>query len=361
MQSTFERPTVRLRPITSRILRHLPARDADLRNSARERVELAPATTTRTVAALSLPNEIDRASGTMATSTLAFERRQAGSIEIRHAPTTAYRVDGGLVHDGTCYANGRLERLAPRRGRLFASGRLDSIEEAQLCIDVGASQYFGHWLIDALSTELLAQDRGLPALTVPNEGRLHESGYRELLGLHARAASCTWVDRLWIVDDRGYNKGRVDRLHRLRALARAGIGESRPPWRNVYIDRGHLGADRNLSNCDALVDVLKARGFDILRPERESPHDIARMLTTARLVVGIEGSHLNHALLAMRAGGALVAIQPPHRFNMFNNTIASFIGLRFGFVVADARANGFEVDLGRLSETLDLVERRIDP
>jgi capsular polysaccharide biosynthesis protein len=331
----------------------------DLRSAADETVVIAPARRTQSFAAVSLPDEELRATASVPTSTLERERQNARCHVAEHGATEAFRFDDALIVDGCWYANGVFDRLKPLKRRMVVVDRAELFEEAQLCTDIGAEIFFGHWLVDALCMELLAEDRGLHGLSLAGSNRIHEPSYRELLALPGCAVSTARVRRLWVVDDRGYNAHRVRRFHRLRERLRSAVTPS--TRRLVYIDRGNSGAARTLLNRDAIVDELVKRGFTVLAPEQESARTIAETLAGARLAVGLEGSHLNHALLALPEGAGLLAIQPASHFNMFNKTMSEFAGVRFGFVVADQRPGGFHVDGDRLLDTIELLDRATTP
>ena len=117
--------------------------------------------------------------------------------------------------------------------------------------------------------------------------------------------------------------------------------------------RGSDGERRQLVNEAALADLLVAKGFDIIDLDRMDAAEIARRTLDAPIVIGVEGSHLSHAIYAMADSGAFLVIQPPDRFAMPYKEYADRMGMGFGFVVALPDAGGFAVDLDDIRMMLD--------
>ncbi len=64
----------------------------------------------------------------------------------------------------------------------------------------------------------------------------------------------------------------------------------------------------------------------------------------ARVVIGVEGSALNHVHYAMADGSCLLALQPPHRFTNVQRDRCSAMGMRYGIYVCLPHEQGFYVD-----------------
>jgi len=125
--------------------------------------------------------------------------------------------------------------------------------------------------------------------------------------------------------------------------------------RRVFIRRGKLGAGRSLINENEVAKDLEANGFRVIAPEVMDARDVVSILSAAECVVCVEGSAQQHALIAMPAGGTLLSIQPPFRFNTIGKVIADRIGVTFAFVVAEPEGDGFKIGSDRILKTLDLV------
>ena len=343
-------------PITTRLLKRLGRKTGGLYDGAKERLELAPSVWSFSPRVISLPNESDRATGTMPHTTLAAIRALESEGQHLHGATIAYRFNDVLLADGCFYSNGHYGVGRPGvRRRIFIGHQGEDFEDAQLSTDMSSEMYFGHWLCDGLCTELLAIDRKLPGLTYKRPIGLHEPEYRQLLDIQGHAISLAKVKRLWVIDDRGINLNRSDRFRRLRFRLGRNVKKTLPSAPYIYITRGSSGVKRNLVNETAITAVLSGIGFDIIDPMKMTPMAIAESLHSAEVVISVEGSHASHALLAMPPGGAILIIQPPERFLHSWKFFGDIVGVRYGFVVADSHPHGFTLEPARLLRTLDLV------
>ncbi|WP_303544193.1 glycosyltransferase 61 family protein [Sphingomonas natans] len=336
-------------PILARLRGYRPIEAA-----ASQTVELAPADRAETSEAIALPGEFERATGAMETTNMAEQRRLIGAGMLDHGATIGRLVENVTIVGAGLYASRAYSTFGPRPG-MRVSSPCAHFDEAQFCGGQGGEFYFGHWLCDNLATEPLAAMRGLSAVTLRPRW-MHEAGYRALFQLRATEVAHARFDRLWVIDDRGYNEARVARFRAMRTTLRAAVGDPRPNTR-LYIARGTTGAKRALTNEPALIETLVARGFAVIEPEHMTPPAIATALAAAELVISIEGSALCHALMALPAGARMLTIQPPTRFNIFNKIIGDFAGLRTGYVVADPDGDGFRLDPDRLFRTIDLLDR----
>lgn len=78
---------------------------------------------------------------------------------------------------------------------------------------------------------------------------------------------------------------------------------------------------------------------------------------TAKLVVGVEGSHLIHAMVTIAEGGTLLVLQPPNRFNNPLKDYTDCLGMNYAFLTGHAVEDGFEVDLDQLARLLEQIDR----
>ena len=341
-----------LRPTTYRLRSKLLARPNRGSRSV-ERLEIAPGSRVRTAAAVFLPGEADRIVAAIDSSDLASERCSVGEIDVENHATIAYRYEDGLIADGCWYAADEYDVMRAQHRRPLILGSAPHFDEAQLCTDLTSERFFGHWFCDGLSMELLAADRAITPMALTGTNRFHEDGYRRLVALQCEKVDVATVGTLWVVDDRGYNSHRVQRLRRLRSTLRSNVkGQGN---RLVFVDRGNTGAARNLVNRDRLLDRLTHEGFVVIQPEAMQAADIASALVDAKLVVGVEGSQLKHSMLTLADGAGIMAIQPPDRFNVWNKHVAQCLGLNFGFVVGDACDGGFVADIDRTMRTIELM------
>jgi hypothetical protein len=345
-----------LLPLTSRFRAKL-GRARPIWSRAAEKVELAPADESSALPVIALPGEFERVIDVNPLSTFVTERKYIGATRIDQGPTIGYRFENAILADNTLYAAGLLEVARSGNKRPFLIGPYEKYEAAQLCAHSPSNIYFGHWLRDALAMELLALQRGLIPLSYVRKPWLHEPGYREITELPGHPVSFALVRNLWTIDDRGLNASWRKRFSELRRrVRRAATGES--PSR-VFLARGRHGESRELINAGEISEALAARGFASIEPELLTPLQIVNSLASAKIVVSVEGSALNHAQFALPSNAAILVIQPPKRFTAFHKQLADFSGLRFGYVVGDPAVGGFTLAPGRLLRTLDLVEAAI--
>ncbi|MBB4155036.1 hypothetical protein GGQ80_002953 [Sphingomonas jinjuensis] len=320
-----------------------------------EAIELAPAERIYSPGILSLPGESERATGTMPHTTVDEIRQLENEGEFSHGATLAYRIDNALLADGCVYYGYDYNVVTPGISRApFIPGHVDRHGEAQLSSDTSSEMYFGHWLLDGQSTELLAADRGLDALAFGPPATHHKAEYRSVSGLDVRPVRYAAVDRLWVIDDRGLNSARNERWARLRDRVRALAAPPSSPER-VYLVRSGGTSGRSVNNADAFEAALARHDFASVDPMKHSVAEIAGLLSRAKLVVSIEGSHQSHALMAMPPGSTLLTIQPADRFLHSYLFFANVAGIRSAYTIAEQECAGYRVDLDRLERTLDLI------
>jgi Glycosyltransferase 61 len=355
-----------LRPLSSRIgsrLLHRP-----LQSIASETVELAPANRRYRAPAIALPDEIERVTffheWTPQRDDIRLGALQHLSEgEDLHAATVVFRVDDVLVADGCVYGLWELSVITREKRRPLLSGEVEELKEAQLCTTHAGSVYFGDWLTVDIPIELMAQRRGMPALSVTNQSFGHEPDYRRRFELPRppRPHSIIHADSLWIVkdNDNGMTTDRLERYGILRdRVRRPNAGGPR----RVFIDRGSWGQARGLGNRDEVLQSLTARGFEAIYPETMTVDEISGALSSVEICVGIEGSSMCHAALLMPPGSCLVAIVPDDRFLTFLKWFTDAFDGRYAYVVGKRPAPDaphLTVDVARLNATLDLVERAL--
>jgi hypothetical protein len=343
-------------PLTSRLRAKLN-RGRSIWKYAAEKIELAPADESPALPIIALPGEFERVLDLAPLTTLALEQHYVSATQIKQGPTIGYRFDDALLADNTLYAAGCLDVARSGNKRPLLLGKYDEFDEAQLCAHSPSNIYFGHWLRDALAMELLAEQRRLLGLCYVRKSWLHEPGYREITRLPGFPVSFALVRKLWVIDDRGLNASWIMRFNELRRRVRS-VAHTEGPTR-VFLSRGRSGTSRELLNDHGVMNALVARGFVCVEPEALSARQIVDSLASAKIVVSVEGSALNHAQFALPRGAAILVIQPPKRFTAFHKQISDFSGIRFGYVVGDSEPAGFTLELDRLLRTLDLVEAAV--
>ena len=345
---------LRILPIIARIRARLSG-NLSPADCASEIIELAPAVDRMQPAPIALPHEFDRVRAVQEQTTLAIELERLREGSRRHGPTIAYRIDNTVLAQGTLYFDGGYQVIRSPSAKPLLPHHPNYFDEMQLCTNYVIDRYFGHWLIDGLTLELLAEQRQLSALSLASDPWLHEPGYREIFGLGVSRTDHALIRRLWTIDDRGLNDNWVLRLKQLRNYVRSAavLGGAK----RVMLARGELGTKRNLVNSAQIYEALDRCGFQIIRPETETPKSLAAKLRDVEIAVTVEGSAQNHCFLAMPTSSTLLTIQPPNRFNAFGKTRADAVGINWAYVVGDPDHDGFRLPLERLLRTIDEVVR----
>lgn len=347
---------LRLRPWQARIAQKLSHRG--LAQMASRQIVLQPATPSPLQPAVALPGMFDRVLGLDATSDMASQSAYLNAPSDPNGPTTAYLLDDALLTPAGIFHPRGMDPLRPDAPRGFLRGDIAERDDGMLCSSWVIERYFGHWVRDGLHLELLAQGQGDAPITLPTRPWLHEPGYRSLAALQPDAISGpTRFKRLWVIDDRPLNAGRMARMRLLRDRVRAASASGGPE--RVFLMRGSSGTSRTLVNEPEVIARLQAEGFAICAPETSSAAKITAMLSSARIVIGVEGSAITHTTTCLPYGAALLVIQPPYRFNAMARPFGAALGHRYGFTVADPHLEGFVQNIDELLATLDLVEASI--
>ena len=127
-----------------------------------------------------------------------------------------------------------------------------------------------------------------------------------------------------------------------------------PGHAGVFIDRKGTGDYRRLANEQQVVDLFVSRGFAVVDPDQMTAAEIQKLVSGARIVAGVEGSHLAHGMLSCADECTFLVLQPPTRFNNIYKDITDALGMRYAFVVGHPVSEGqFNVDTDSLSDMLD--------
>ena len=345
-----------IRPLTSRLFARITGRH--IFDEAELVREIAPAAAWEVRPTISLPNEVDRIVRHHPVSIAANNLSLVHDTLIKQGPTRAHLLRDVVIASGALMTTRACDTISSERRQAILHRPLDQIAAGAFCSTTMTERYFGHWLMDGLSHELLASDIESSPLSFAGSNRAHEPGYREILAMQTHEVSFAKVQRLWVLQDCELNQNRAARLRRIRArLGNAAVDEGHS---HVFISRGSTGVGRTLVNEMELCEVLSKRGFNIIEPEVMSAKAIAQELHRARIIISVEGSAIAHAMLACPQGAGLLVIQPPRHFNMIWRTYCGIFGMPFAFTVGTAVASeSFHQPIGRLMDSIDLLEREI--
>ncbi len=344
---------ISLQELRSALLRRVFRRRSHYADLAARTWSLAPAITLDEPPAIYLEGELERVGAVQEETTREIEWARLAGGPKEHIATTAYLFKDVKLRSGRLLKGAMSHRVSHLATLAPASSQVD-MDSAAIASTLLGSIYFGHWMRDDSSMHLAVKSLA-PMINVARQHYSHEAGYCELLSLREQQVARANFRELILLDDWGHNADRRRRFAQLRATFRQSVplsGNSR-----VYIRRGSaVGArGRNLRNGDEVEQFLRAQGFAVVDPDTMSAAEIARIANGARLIVGLEGSHLGHAIYPIADGGALLVLQPPMRFNNVYKDVADSLGLRYAFTVGEQAEDGFHIDLGRLGRLLDRV------
>jgi hypothetical protein len=232
------------------------------------------------------------------------------------------------------------------------------LERANLVTSNSGSHFFGTLLLDDFPLGLISEGNAanISMVSRPFE---HEAGYRSLLDLPlAPLARNAHIKRLTMYVDFAQNSYKAARYRKLRARLRARLGAQASSPRGVYIKRGATGEPRVLENEAAIVRLLADEGFDVIDPGAASAEEIAWRSLDAGIVVGVEGSHLSHAIFSAADGCTFLVIQPPDRFAMAYKEFTDRLDMTFAFLVGDRSQHGFSVPPDDVRRMLDVLDAR---
>lgn len=338
-------------PLVSRLMHRLrPGRS--VRDAASRSWEVAPGCVRVTERAVFEPAALELIEGVAEDSTLALQMARVEGGRIENAPTTAYLLKNAWMCNGHVVLPTCNQRIASGPLPWLADSGAPSLDRAVLGSTGYGARFFGHWVLDDLPLQLAARELG-PVIDVVSERSLHQVEYERRLGLTANPCLDARVRELVVVDDVGQNDYKSARLDELRRRLVASVEPA--AHTGVMVLRKDTGKSRRLVNEMVLAQRLAAQGFAIVSPMEASVGDMVQTIAGARVVIGVEGSHLTHALLCMAPGSTLITIQPPTRFDAVLKDWCDCKGVRYGFVVGKGAIDGFTADPDQVDRVLQMV------
>ncbi|MFN3642131.1 MAG: glycosyltransferase 61 family protein [Gemmobacter sp.] len=302
-----------------------------------------------------LPGMLDRATAAVpGFAPLSHERATARAAKVVHAEVRRLDLHDALVHPAGVDLWGAALRHRPL-GRGDLRGPVVRLDRAVFCRSSVATRYFGHWLLDACSTAMLAE-AGEATIIDVNPAWPHAAAYAAAFGITPTPAPLARVGRLSLWQDHALGPHKRARLAVMRDRLAAAFGTPDPAGRRILLRRPGGGATRQIANEAALEARLAQRGFTPCDPGALDAPALWRRLAGAATVVSLEGSHMNHLVLALPPGARVLALIPGDRFTLIQAGYAQAARLRFGFVVLDPGAAGYRADCDAVERTLDLLE-----
>jgi len=347
-----------LGPINTRLLgtfarRQLFGRDRTVRECSTRSWVLQPQETRVERAAIFCAENLGRITAVMSDTTIDQELKRIRGGRTDHGATTMHLLKDVDLACGRLYCDGMALKFADRPRKLLLKGEARHFRRAALACTYYGSVYFGHWMRDDLSLHLAAESIDVPVVS-KRPTYHHEPGYCALLEIQQTALDWARFDELIFIEDVGQNSYKRARYRTIRSRL-AKLPQS--PYEKIYIRRGTHAArsPREITNGEELDQFLIRTGFHIIEPDKLSSGEIARATAGAKLVLGVEGSHLSHALYSVAEEATICVIQPPHRFNNVYKDYADCLDLHYAFVVGKAVEGGFRVELTDLERLLHQI------
>ena len=343
-------------PMLRRSIRRLLAgKNVELRSLASRQTVLGEGTNSSGRPAMFLPGALDKIKALSPWRTWEIEERHVRGLPIEHAPTVAFDVDDVDLAGPFLYKGASKMEVGFGGASVVSASRVEHVvyRSASLVSSAGGSQFFGHLLLDDFPLSMIPSD-GETKVAMLRRPYRHEDGYVRALGLKkVDVVERARINRLRIYSDFAQNEFKRSRYRLLRERLRRSYSDSSGATIGAYIKRGKDGEERQLTNEGAVTEFLRARRFEIIDPDVMSAAEIIRCTLDAKIVIGIEGSQLSHAIYTIADNGAFLVLQPPYRFSMAYKEFADCLDLPFGFVVGEGSEAGFSIKLDEVSEMLE--------
>jgi hypothetical protein len=349
-------------PMVRRGVRRLLAgAPADIRSFALEETPLCPEETATSPPAVFLEGALGKIVGLSPWRSWELEFRAIHGGKGTHGRSFSYVLENVDLVGAFLYRGAAKSQPGYGRSSLLMCdiGKRQVLERANLVTSNSGSHFFGTLLLDDFPLELIAEGN---AENISMVTRLfeHEEGYRSLLGLpRATLVRNAHIRRLTMYVDFAQNSYKAARYRELRARLRKRLGSKARPPCGVYIKRGATGEPRVLENEAAITRLLADQGFEVIDPAVASAEEIASRSLDARIVVGVEGSQLSHAIFSAADGCAFLVLQPPDRFAMAYKEFTDRLDMTFAFLVGDRSEHGFVVPMDDVRRMLDVLGARL--
>lgn len=328
----------------------------NLENVAEKIWQIAPGESTVTRPAIFLPNQLDRITDSVFSEGRDPKSWMKGGFEVNQTPTRAYLLKNAWLIDGVLYKDNACGYLHPRSRHFPPRLHVENeIDRGAVYSTFPGNQYFGQWLMDDCLIYPLALAEGIP-ISTNQPASAHTLAYESMLEMQPERLDNAFIKELIVFDDLGHNSNRSERFWTMREkLLSQQNAESHP---GVFILRGGTGERRIMHNEVELAEYLQhKRGFRIVDITKSDVPAIVKACAGARVVAGVEGSHLIHGVQLLHAGGSILTLQPPNRFCYSYKPKTDRDAQNFGFVIGYNDGDGFRVDPSEVERTIDLFQQ----
>lgn len=320
--------------------------------------EIASGNTTISPKAYFLEGQLERITGTAYTDDPSSIMH--GGITTLHEPTRAYLLQNVWMINGFIYKKLHNFRLhtsyqLSKKMNYFPPAIIDTeIDNAAIYSTSEGNQYFGLWLTDDCSNYALAAEEGFPVTSniIPYS---HMPEYESFLEMNPFRTNAVFLKKAIFFDDNwGNNESKHIRFSNNRnKLLSLFPGTSHP---GVFILRRNSGISRVMLNELEIAEQLRDKyGFKIVDVTRNTASEILSACAGAKVLAGIEGSHLFHGLMALEAGSSVLIFQPPNRFSGVIKNTTDMENIKYSFVVGIQKEENFYIDFEEVERTLEMV------
>jgi hypothetical protein len=322
--------------------------------------EISPGNTTITPKAYFLKDQLDRVTGTAYTDDP--NAMMHGGITIKHEPTRAYILKNIWMINGSIY-KGMNRFLLHHRSKLstkmnyFPPITVDTeINNAAIYSSYDGNEFFGLWLTDDCTNYKLAESEGTP-VTTDIFTSPHMFEYEKLLDMNPYRSNATYMkNAVFIDDDWGNNKKKQEIFSKNKETLLSKFQDNSHP--GVFILRRNSGKTRIMLNEIEIAEQLRDKyGFKIVDVTKQSVAEIISACVGAKILVGIEGSHLMHGLMVLQPGTSVLTLQPPNRFCGVLKITTDMENINYGFVVGIQNGEDFYINFEEVERTLDLFPK----
>lgn len=341
-------------PVVESQIARILHRSPDFWNCSAEVWNVSEGDQQRFPKAIFLPGQLDRIKatvfGSLDDTIIALTMDEEQTI----GPTVAARFRDVLLFDGVLYKGGAVHHLAKRTRLAPPLRQAPRIKFGSIYDSWVGIRYFGNWLMDDCETYRLAEATGQPVTIHPGASG-HRQEYEERLTMSPMRTSFAHFEELVLFRDLANNAGKRARAadRRLRLVKTMPPALTHP---GVFMLRGQTGDPRLLIDEERVAETLAAKyGITIIRTLEHSVDSIVQLCAGARVLVGVEGSHLTHALAAMPPGGSMLVLMPPDRVTAALKLMTDRLDLHFAMVIGRGTVGGFEINLNEIEATLDLL------
>lgn len=324
----------------------------DLEAAAAERWTISPRCRRYIIPAKFLPGQLERIRSAAFGSVTDVIRDFRGGYDAIQDETLGFRARGIDLIDGVLYASRANRSLKPRSLRLPAYSAPREVVTGALYESWVGNRWFGNWLMDDCLTYRLAERFGKPITSQPGSTG-HKPDYAARLGVNPASVDHVHFDELIFFRDSPHNACKKERADELRARLAPTPTAEHP---GVFLLRGETGDCRKLANEKAIAERLALeRGFGVLDPSTASVDEIVAHCSGAKVIAGVEGSHLVHGLAVMPPHAILFVFQPPDRVVSALKIVTDRQGQTYAFVVGSGTQDHFTVEWTEVQRTLDLA------